>query len=195
MVRVIDAEGEALGVIDTRDAIDRAIAAGLDLVEVAPTADPPVCRIMDFGKFKYEKAKKVKEAKKKQHIMHLKEIKFHPKTDTHDYNFKIKSLRKFLLKGDRVKVTVVFRGREIVYKDFGKTLLERVHTDLIDICNPELEFKLEGRNMISAYLPDKAKITAYNKTLSQAEKDANMDTTEEELALENQIEDEAEEQV
>ncbi len=158
--------------MDTRDALARAEEAGVDLVEVAPKAEPPVCRIMDYGKFKYEKAKKEKEAKKKQHVMHLKEIKFHPKTDTHDYNFKMKNVRKFLLKGDRVKVTVVFRGREIVYKDFGKKLLERINDDLIDIANCEIEYKMEGRNMISSYIPDKAKVKAYSKELEKAEKEA-----------------------
>ena len=109
----------------TGEALQRAIEEKLDLVEVAPNAEPPVCRIMDYGKFKYEKAKKLKEAKKKQHISHLKEIKMHPKIEDHDYNFKLDHARKFLFRGDRVKATIVFRGREIAHLDFGKILLER----------------------------------------------------------------------
>ena len=103
--------------------------------------------------------------------MHLKEIKFHPKTDTHDYEFKMKNVRKFLLKGDRVKVTVVFRGREIVYKDFGKKLLEKVSENLTDIANCEIEYKMEGRNMISSFIPDKVKIIAYDKAVAKALKE------------------------
>ncbi len=170
-VRVIDSEGKPLGIIPTEEAREKALEAGYDLVEIAPKAEPPVCKIMDFGKFKYEKAKKEKEAKKKQHIMHLKEIKFHPKTEAHDYNFKLDHMRKFLLKGDRVKATVVFRGREIVYKDFGKKLLDRIDEDLIDIANREMRYKMEGRNMISAYVPDKIKIQTYTRKLEKEEKE------------------------
>jgi translation initiation factor IF-3 len=147
------------------DALQRAEAAALDLVEIAPTADPPVCRIMDYGKFKYEKSKKAKEAKKKQHVMHLKEIKLHPKTDDHDFNFKADHARKFLLKGDRVKATVVFRGREITHLDFGNEILKRLDSLLIDLAQVETEAKMEGRNMISIYVPDKIKIKEFNRKL------------------------------
>jgi translation initiation factor IF-3 len=140
------------------DALAKAEEAGLDLVEIAPTADPPVCRIMDYGKFKYEKSKKAKEAKKKQHVMHLKEIKLHPKTDEHDFNFKMEHARKFLLKGDRVKATVVFRGREITHIDFGREILNRMDEKLADLAQVEISAKMEGRNMISIYVPDKVKI-------------------------------------
>ncbi len=140
------------------DALVKAEEAGLDLVEIAPTADPPVCRIMDYGKFKYEKSKKAKEAKKKQHVMHLKEIKLHPKTDEHDFNFKMEHARKFLLKGDRVKATVVFRGREITHIDFGREILNRMDEKLADLAQVEISAKMEGRNMISIYVPDKVKI-------------------------------------
>jgi translation initiation factor IF-3 len=157
-VRVVDQNGQALGVIATRDAMQLAQAAGLDLVEVAPNANPPVCRIMDYGKFKYEKAKKAKEAKKKQHVVHLKEIKMHPKTEEHDYHFKMEHARGFLIKGDRVKGTVVFRGREIAHIEFGKRILERLSKDLADISLIELDCRMEGRNLISVYLPDKVKI-------------------------------------
>ncbi len=160
------------------DALEKAVQSGFDLVEVAPKAEPPVCRIMDYGKFKYEKAKKEKEAKKKQHVMHLKEIKFHPKTEIHDYNFKIDHTRKFLLKGDRVKMTVVFRGREIVYKDFGIKLLDRVDEDLADIAQCEQKYKMEGRNMISTYVPDKVKINAFNRKKEKEEKEKQTEQSE-----------------
>jgi translation initiation factor IF-3 len=152
-------------------------------VEVAPNADPPVCRIMDYGKFKYEKSKKAKEAKKKQHVMHLKEIKLHPKTDEHDYRFKIDHARKFLVKGDRVKVTLVFRGREITHIDFGRKILERAEADLNDISIMEQSSKREGRNMISVFLPDKAKIKEHLRKLDQERK-------REELEQQRQLEEE-----
>ncbi|NLE02503.1 MAG: translation initiation factor IF-3 [Fibrobacter sp.] len=164
-VRVVSENGDALGIMLTNDALARAEASNLDLVEVAPTADPPVCRIMDYGKFKYEKSKKAKEAKKKQHVMHLKEIKLHPKTDEHDFNFKMDHARRFLLKGDRVKATVVFRGREITHTDFGAKILERLDGCLADLAQVEIAAKMEGRNMISIYVPDKAKIKEYNRKI------------------------------
>lgn len=120
---------------------------------------------MDYGKFKYEKSKKAKEAKKKQHVMHLKEIKFHPKTDEHDFNFKMEHARKFLLKGDRVKATIVFRGREITHVDFGQELLKRLETFLLDLSQVEVSGKMEGRNLISIYVPDKLKIKEYMRKL------------------------------
>jgi translation initiation factor IF-3 len=169
-VRVISSTGEAVGIVPIADALQRADAESLDLVEVAPNADPPVCRIMDYGKFKYEKSKKAKEAKKKQHVMHLKEIKLHPKTDEHDYRFKMDHARKFLLKGDRVKVTLVFRGREITHIDFGKKILERAEADLLEIAQMEQSSKREGRNMISTFIPDKAKIKEHQKKLMQDRK-------------------------
>ena len=159
-----------LGIIPTHEAIEKAKEAGFDLVEVSPNAEPPVCRIMDYGKFKYEKAKREKEAKKKQHIMHMKEIKFHPKTEQHDYEFKVDHARKFLLKGDRVKITLVFRGREITYLKFGRELLDRVDADLTDIAQSEIKYKMEGRNMISAYVPDKIKVKAYNRKQEKEKK-------------------------
>ncbi len=127
---------------------------------------------MDYGKFKYEKAKKEKESKKKQHVMHLKEIKFHPKTESHDYNFKVDHARKFLLKGDRVKATVVFRGREIAHKDFGAKVLDRIDTDLTDLAQCELKYKMEGRNMISTYVPDKIKIQNFKRKIEKEKKQA-----------------------
>lgn len=145
--------------------MSRAESNGLDLVEIAPTADPPVCRIMDYGKFKYEKSKKAKEAKKKQHVMHLKEIKLHPKTDEHDFNFKMEHARKFLIKGDRVKATVVFRGREITHTDFGQQILARLTEALADLAQVEIEAKMEGRNMISIFVPDRIKVKEFVRKL------------------------------
>jgi len=169
-VRVISGSGESLGILTIAEALQRAVEEKLDLVEVAPNADPPVCRIMDYGKFKYEKAKKLKEAKKKQHISHLKEIKMHPKIEDHDYNFKVDHARKFLIRGDRVKATIVFRGREIAHLDFGKKLLERLNVDLADLSNIELSCKMEGRNMISMYVSDKMKIKEFTRKTDQERK-------------------------
>lgn len=177
-VRVIDSDGEALGILSTSEALQKANAAELDLVEVAPSADPPVCRIMDYGKFKYEKSKKEKEAKKKQHQVHLKEVKFHPKTEEHDYTFKKDHARKFLIKGDRVKATVVFRGREITHIDIGRKVLEKLDEDLSDIATSEQQFKMEGRNMVSTYLPDKAKIKTYERKVQQERKREEKETAE-----------------
>jgi len=160
-VRLISSTGEFVGIVPIAEALQRAVAEGYDLVEVSPNADPPVCRIIDYGKFKYEKSKKAKEAKKKQHVMHLKEIKLHPKTDEHDYAFKMDHARKFLVKGDRVKVTLVFRGREITHIDFGKKILERAEADLSELAIIEQSSKREGRNMISTFIPDKAKIKEF----------------------------------
>jgi translation initiation factor IF-3 len=164
-VRAISGTGESLGILTIAEALQRATEEKLDLVEVAPSADPPVCRIMDYGKFKYEKAKKLKEAKKKQHVSHLKEIKMHPKIEDHDYNFKLNHARTFLMRGDRVKATIVFRGREIAHLDFGKKLLDRLNIDLADLATVELSCKMEGRNMISMYVADKMKIKEVTKKM------------------------------
>jgi translation initiation factor IF-3 len=166
-VRVISSTGESLGILAIAEARERAVFEGLDLVEVAPNADPPVCRIMDYGKFKYEKSKKQKEARKKQHVSHLKEIKMHPKIEEHDYNFKMDHARKFLFRGDRVKATIVFRGREIAHLDFGKRLLERFAADVADLSMVEMTGKMEGRNMISMFVPDKAKIKEFSRKIEQ----------------------------
>jgi translation initiation factor IF-3 len=169
-VRLVDKDGEARGVVQTKDAIQLALDSSLDLVEVAPNAEPPVCRVMNYGKYKYEKSKKAKEAKKKQHVVHLKEVKFHPKTDEHDYHFKMEHARKFILKGDRVKATVVFRGREITHLDRGRMILDKLDRDLQDITHLEQQARMEGRNMISIYLPDKVKVGQYLRRLEQEKK-------------------------
>jgi len=125
---------------------------------------------MDYGKFKYEKSKKVKEAKKKQHVVHLKEIKLHPKTDEHDFNFKRDHARKFLLKGDRVKATVVFRGREITHLDFGREMLKKLGSHLEDLAQIEVSAKMEGRNMVSIFVPDKVKVKDALKKIEHEKK-------------------------
>jgi len=123
---VVGPEGEMIGVMSNKEALERAQQAGLDLIEIAPNATPPVCKIMDFGKFKYQEAKKEKQARKKQHTVKLKEIKLRPNTDDHDYGYKMKHAREFLEEGDRVKITIVFRGREMAHLEFGKNLKEAI---------------------------------------------------------------------
>lgn len=147
-VRVVDQDGEQLGVLDTRVALQKAFDAELDLVEVAPNATPPVCRIMDFGKYRYEKNKKMKEGKKKQHLVTVKEVRMRPKTDSHDLETKLKAARKFLEQKNKVKFTVNFRGRELAYKEMGYNLLNQVVEELQDLGDPEGTSKMEGRRMI-----------------------------------------------
>jgi len=141
----------------TAEAIRSATEVGSDLIEIAPNADPPVCKIMDFGKYKYELAKKEKLQKKHQHVTQVKEIRFHPNTDTHDFEFKVRHARAFLEEGDKVKATVVFKGREIAYKELGAELLERFTESVSDIAKVELVPKMEGRQMIAYYVADKVK--------------------------------------
>jgi translation initiation factor IF-3 len=156
-VRVIADDGQQLGIIPTSEALRIAQEKGLDLVEVAPGAEPPVCRIMDFGKFKYQQQKKQQEARKKQTVIQLKEIKVRPKTDEHDYLTKLKHIRRFLEAGDRCKVTVFFRGREIVHKDRGLTILNRIVVDLGELAKTEQEPKSEGRTMTMLLAPQPKK--------------------------------------
>ena len=134
--------------IDTSEAIERARNKGLDLVEISPAASPPVCKIMDYGKYKYQQSKKEKDTKKKQHVIHVKEIRLRPKIEAHDFNFKVSHARKFIEKGNKVKATVLFRGREMAHKEFAKTLLERMANELEDIAKIEREAVMEGRMMI-----------------------------------------------
>jgi translation initiation factor IF-3 len=161
-VRVISAEGEQLGILDTREAIKRAEEAGLDLVEVAPTAKPPVCRIMDFGKYKYEIAKKAHESKKHQSVIVVKEIKMRPRTDDHDIHFKTNNIKRFLDDGNKVKVTVMFRGREMAHTTHGRALLDRILVDLQNDAAVEQPPRMEGRNM-TMMLGAKAKEAATKK--------------------------------
>jgi translation initiation factor IF-3 len=156
-VRVIDEDGEQLGVMDTRDALRRAREKGLDLVEIAATAQPPVCRIIDYGKFQYEAKKKAGEAKKKQVVIIVKEVKFRPGTDDHDYNFKMKHAREWLQDGDKVKATIFFRGREITHRELGAELLARLERDLTDIGEVEARPRMEGNQMFLVFTPRKHK--------------------------------------
>ncbi len=147
-VRLIGADGENVGVVSGRKGQELAEEAGLDLVEISPNAKPPVCKIMDYGKFKYETQKREAEARKKQKIIEVKEVKFRPNTDTHDYDVKMRNVFKFLEGGDKVKVTLRFRGREMAHQDLGRNLLERIAADTEGFGRIENMPKMEGRQMI-----------------------------------------------
>jgi translation initiation factor IF-3 len=156
-IRVIDENGEQLGVMATQDAQRLADERGLDLVEVSPTARPPVCRIMDFGKYKYERNKKLKESKKKQHVVQVKEIKLRPKTEEHDFQFKKRHAEEFLRKGNKVKFTVIFRGRELDHKELGFKMLKRAEEELVEVGEVERPARFEGRLMVMFMKPLPAK--------------------------------------
>lgn len=167
-VRLIDEEGHQVGVVRTSEAIVMARQRGVDLVEVAGQASPPVCRLMDFGRFKYEQSKKDSEAKKHQVNMQLREVRMKPKIDDHDVDFKTRTAAKLLKQGDKVKVTVMFRGREITHPQIGKGLLDRVVRNVGDIAILEKEASLEGRHMTLILAPDKKKIAALAKAAHAA---------------------------
>ena len=152
-MRCIDPDGEQLGVLDTFDAIRKAEDFGLDLVEVQPNADPPVCKILDYGKFKYEAQKRANEARKKQKIIEVKEIKLRPNIDEHDYQVKMRNVQKFLNAGDKVKVTLRFRGREMAHQELGANVLTRVREETDDFAKVEAMPKMEGRQMIMVLAP------------------------------------------
>jgi translation initiation factor IF-3 len=154
-VRLIDAQGNMIGVVPTREALTRAEDAGLDLVEIAPTATPPVCKILDYGKFKYEAQKKANAARKKQRVIEVKEIKMRPGIDDNDYNIKMKKVREFIDEGDKVKVTMRFRGREMAHQHLAMGILEKVRTQIGDIAKVEQMPKLEGRQMVMVMTPVK----------------------------------------
>ena len=156
-VNLIGNDGEQLGVFPTQEALNMAEEKDQDLVEVAPNSRPPVCRIMDYGKFKYQQSKRAHEAKKKQKIIHVKEVKLRPNTDQHDYDFKLKNAFRFLESGDKVKVLVFFRGREIVHRENGQKLLVRVTETLEDIAVVEQEAKQEGRTLCMIFAPKSLK--------------------------------------
>lgn len=157
-IRLVGDEGEQLGIMSSRQALAMAEEAGLDLVEIAPLAKPPVCRLMDFGKFKYQEAKRAAEAKSKQKQIQVKEVKFRPGTDEGDYQIKLRNLTRFLQDGDKAKVTLRFRGREMAHQEFGIRLLERVKTDLEALAVVEQFPKLEGRQLIMVLAPQKKKV-------------------------------------
>jgi translation initiation factor IF-3 len=154
-IRLIGADGENVGVVHPAKAMDMALEAGLDLVEISPNADPPVCKIMDFGKFKYEQQKRESEARKKQKTIEVKEVKFRPNTDTHDYDVKMRNVVRFLEGGDKVKVTLRFRGREMAHQNLGRDLLERVAADVEGLGKVENMPKMEGRQMVMMIGPAK----------------------------------------
>ncbi|MBU2888711.1 translation initiation factor IF-3 [Celeribacter halophilus] len=156
-IRLIGAEGENVGVVTPARAMDMAAEAGLDLVEISPNANPPVCKIMDYGKFKYEQQKRESEARKKQKTIEIKEVKFRPGTDVHDYEVKMRNVVRFLENGDKVKVTLRFRGREMAHQDLGRQLLERVAEDTKELGKIENMPKMEGRQMIMMIGPLPAK--------------------------------------
>ena len=157
-VRLVGEEGEQLGIMSSRQALSLAEEAGIDLVEIAPLAKPPVCRLMDFGKFKYQEAKRAAEAKSKQKQIQVKEVKFRPGTDEGDYQIKLRNLSRFLQEGDKAKVTLRFRGREMAHQEFGIRLLERVKADLEAVAVVEQFPKLEGRQLIMVLAPSKKKV-------------------------------------
>ena len=152
-VRLIDENGQNVGVVSKQDAQDRATAAGLDLVEISPDADPPVAKILDYGKFKYQEQKKAAEARKRQKIVEIKEIKMRPSIDDHDYDVKMRSMRRFFDEGDKVKITLRFRGRELAHQELGYQLLQRVKTDIETLAKVESEPRLEGRQMVMVLAP------------------------------------------
>jgi len=154
-VRVIDAEGKQLGILSLSDALAEAAKGGLDLVEVAPSSEPPVCRILDYGKFRYQQSKKLQDAKKSQTTIQVKEIRLRPKTETHDLQVKIKHVRKFLDQHDKVKITMMFRGREIAYSEIGRKMMEDIREALAEVSIVEQQPRLEGRNMIMILAPPK----------------------------------------
>ena len=152
-VQVIDSSGQNLGTLSLKEAIGIAKDEGLDLIEISPNAKPPVCKIIDIGKYRYDLQKKTNKAKKKQKIVNLKEIKLRPVTDTHDYNFKIKNAKKFLEKGDKVKFTVRFKGREMQHTNLGHQLMQKIIDDVKDIGKIEIRPKFEGRQIIMIIQP------------------------------------------
>lgn len=152
-VRVIGHDGQQLGIIPIRKALELAALEHLDLVEVAPNADPPVCKIMDYGKFKYQQNKRSQEAKKKQTVIQVKEVKIRPKTDEHDLQVKIRHIKRFLTQKDKAKVTILFRGREIAYSDQGFKVLDRIREELREEVVIEQQPKMEGRNLIMILAP------------------------------------------
>ncbi|WP_408904107.1 translation initiation factor IF-3 [Pseudoroseomonas cervicalis] len=152
-VRLIDQDGEMIGVMSAREALLRAYEVGMDLLEISPNAVPPVCKITDYGKYKYEQQKKANEARKKQKIVEIKEIKVRPNIDDHDYDVKMRAAKSFIEEGDKVKVTLRFRGREMAHQDLGVKVLERIRTELAELAKVEQMPRLENRQMIMVLAP------------------------------------------
>lgn len=167
-VRVLDAEGNQLGIMVTREALTAAETIGLDLVEISPTANPPVCRMMDYGKYKYQLSKKAKDAKKKQTVVLVKEMKLRGKTEEHDFQFKLRNVKRFLAEGNKVRVTIPFKGREITHTDLGMGMLRRVVEELKDSAVIEAHPKMEGRVMTMLVAPSQPKpLAAVTQPLAQ----------------------------
>lgn len=167
-VRVIDSDGSMLGIMAPREALEIAENQGLDLVEVAPTAKPPTCKILDYGKYLYEQKKKAQESKKKQVQVQIKEIQVRPRTDQHDIDTKLRKSRNFLLGGDKVRLNMRFRGREMAHKEVGRKLLMGMVKELEDIANIEIEPKMEGQHLFLIMVGDKKKIDFYKKSKEEA---------------------------
>jgi len=174
---VVGEDGEPLGVMDVRDAIRSAREKGLDLVEVAPNADPPVCKIIDFGKYQYEAKKKANEAKKKQVTITVKEVKFRPGTDDHDYDYRMKHARGWLQEGDKVKATIWFRGREMTHRELGARILAKLEQDLIDVGEVEARPRMEGNQMFIIFGPKRHKSAAKPAPAPSAPTGPNTPTT------------------
>ena len=164
---MIDDNGAQLGVMTPREAITIAQQKGRDLIEVVPNALPPVCKIMDFGKYKYELQKKEKLQKKHQHVSLVKELRFHPNTDVHDFEFKAKHALQFIADGHKVKATVIFKGREITYKEHGESLLNRLTEHLVAVAKIDQPLHMEGRNMIVLYVPDRTAKAKAEKVVAE----------------------------
>lgn len=165
-------DGETLGVMDTRDAIQEARNRGIDLVEIAPNAKPPVCKIIDYGKFLYEQKKKAHEAKKKQVTVQVKEIKFRPGTDDHDYDYRKENARKWLNDGDKVRAAIAFRGREMTHRELGAKILKKLTEDLLDVADVEVYPKMEGYQMFTIFVPKKTKVAEKKPTPAVEDKKA-----------------------
>jgi len=170
-VRVIGPDGAQAGVLNTDKALRMAAERELDLVEIAPQATPPVCKIMDYGKFRYEQQKKDKLIRKKQQVVLVKEVRFHPNIDTHDFDFKVRHARQFLLDGNKVKASVVFRGRQLAHQEFGLAVLQKMKELLDDVAVVEKEPNLEGRALIVIFAPDRRKISSLSKQHAEDQTD------------------------
>ncbi len=161
-------DGELFGVMDTRDAIQEARNRGIDLVEIAPKAQPPVCKMIDYGKFLYEQKKKAHDAKKKQVTVQVKEIKFRPGTDDHDYNYRMEHARQWLDEGDKVRAAIAFRGREMTHRELGAKILKKLTADLIDLADVEVYPKMEGYQMFTIFNPKKAKVADVKRPVAES---------------------------
>ncbi len=170
-----------MGILPVKEALQRARDHGLDLVEVSPNSRPPVCRIMDYGKYKYEQSKKARQAKKKQHTVQLRAMRYRPKTDEHDYQFKTRHVREFLMQGSKVKVFVMFRGREMAHTEMGRKIIDRIVEDLQDISDVSQPPKMEGRHLSMILAPDMQKIKEIKKKRSEDAEDKDESVSGEEV--------------